>query len=107
MKKSKLTKLALLGMAGGVLAAAQPSLEGVQDNNSIDIQHLIAMPKCAAHGCASLTADSDAPTKASDDKANGVDLDDDTDQPKTDDKTKNSTPKKSDAPAASKYMLQC
>ena len=56
MKKCQLTKLALFGMASGLIAIGQPGLEAA-DDNSIDIQYLMAKPKCAAHGCADLVAE--------------------------------------------------
>jgi len=72
MKKNDFRKLALLGIAGGIIAVGQPGIEAMQDGNSIDLQYLIAKPKCASHGCAGVLGDKD--TSETDE-----DLDDDSD----------------------------
>jgi len=74
MKKNNLGKLALLGLTGGLFAVGQPGIEAAQDSNSIDLQYLIAKPKCASHGCAGLMAERDTPDANEDDL-----LDDDSD----------------------------
>lgn len=95
MKKCQLSKLALLGMTGGLMMVGQPGAEAAQDNNSIDIQYLLAKPKCASHGCADLTAERDIPEAAQDDELD-VASDDDADyddEDATDDKTDDGQPK--------------
>lgn len=75
MKKNELKRLALLGMAAGALMANQP----VQaSENGIDIEHMIAKPKCKAHGgCGGLTASRDLNNAAiqNDEELDGEDED--------------------------------
>lgn len=60
MKKNEMKRLALLGITAGVLMANQSGLEALENENSIDLEHMIAKPKCKAHGgCGGLTASRD------------------------------------------------
>lgn len=70
MKKKEFSKLALLGMIGGVM-----SMGGIEaaEGNSLDVQQLIAKPGCGAHGCGSV-AEREVP------KAGEADQDMDTDE---------------------------
>lgn len=57
MNKKELCRLALLGMIAGSVAAGQTGLEAAYDASVIDMEHMIAKPKCKAHGgCGGLTA---------------------------------------------------
>lgn len=57
MKKNEIRKLALLGMAAGVLMANQPEIEAIENDKSINMDYVLAKPSCKAHGgCGGLTA---------------------------------------------------
>lgn len=59
MKNGKMKTIALLGLSAGVLMANQPGLEAEELNQPINLDYLLAKPKCKAHGCGGLTADRD------------------------------------------------
>lgn len=64
MKKKQLEKMILMGMAGGWMAVSEGNAaETIQDGPSLDAkkmeQYMIAKPRCAPGGCASLTASRD------------------------------------------------
>lgn len=62
MKKIEMKQLALLGIAAGVLTGTQATVEATENENSINLEHVIAKPKCKAHGgCGGLTASRDVP----------------------------------------------
>jgi hypothetical protein len=62
MKKIEMKKLALLGIAAGVLTGTQATIQAAENENSINLEHVIAKPKCKAHGgCGGLTASRDVP----------------------------------------------
>jgi hypothetical protein len=78
MKKKELCRLALLGMIAGSVAAGQPGLEATFDENVIDMEHVIAKPKCKAHGgCGGLTA---SRSRNNEDVQNEESLDEDEDE---------------------------
>ena len=69
MKRKELQRLALLGVAAGVMSMGQPTLEAVFDETIIDVEHCIAKPKCKAHGgCGGLTASRDLRNENVDDE---------------------------------------
>lgn len=69
MKNKELQRLALLGIAAGVLATGQGGLEATCDGSVIDIEHCIAKPKCKAEGgCGGLTASRDLRNQDVDDE---------------------------------------
>ena len=56
-------KLALLGITAGVLMANQPVIEASEEKSATGLEHMIAKPKCKAHGgCGGLTASRDQKT---------------------------------------------
>lgn len=74
MKRHEFRKLALMGMMSGLTALGQNGAEAAIDLNSSDMQHMIAKPSCAAHGCAGIVAERDVTTS----EANAdADMDDD------------------------------
>lgn len=69
MKRKELQRLALLGVAAGVLAAGQPGLEATFDESIVDVEQCIAKPKCKDHGgCGGLTASRDLRNEDVDDE---------------------------------------
>lgn len=67
MKRREFTRMALLGMASGLMAFGQ-GLEGME-SSSLDVQNLIARPACKGKGgCGGFTAERDVHDKASDDE---------------------------------------
>lgn len=60
MKKTKLKKLALLGLAAGVLFATETGIQADENTSHIDLDYVLAKPSCKAHGgCGGLTASRD------------------------------------------------
>lgn len=56
MKSKEMKRLALMGIAVGILAANQQGFEAAEIN-SIDLDYVLAKPSCKAHGgCGGLTA---------------------------------------------------
>lgn len=68
MKRNEMRKLALLGMAAGLLAINQSGLEAAADENSINLDYVIAKPSCKAHGGCSVTAMRDVNTDEAQDE---------------------------------------
>lgn len=58
MNTKEMRKLALLGIAAGVISMSNTAeLQATLDANIIDMDYVIAKPKCEAHGgCGGLTA---------------------------------------------------
>ncbi len=46
MKKKEFSKIALLGLASGLAMLSQNSLVGIEDHNSLNMEHLIAKATC-------------------------------------------------------------
>ncbi|HEV8051712.1 MAG TPA: hypothetical protein VGP47_04390 [Parachlamydiaceae bacterium] len=59
MKKIELKKMALLGLATGVLLTTGSGIQA-ENFNTIDLDYVLAKPSCKAHGgCGGLTASRD------------------------------------------------
>lgn len=57
MKTKELRKLALYGLTAGLLTVSQSGLSAGEDATDLDIEHMIARPKCNDSGhCGGLTA---------------------------------------------------
>lgn len=73
MKSKEMRKLALMGIAAGIISITPTDIEANQNGNTIDLDYVIAKPKCSAHGgCGGLTATREINPGAYDD----ADLDD-------------------------------
>lgn len=84
MNKDEMKKLALLGLAAGALMGTLSSPEVMADENTIDLQYVLAKPKCKAHGgCGGLTASRELNSSAED---NDEDDDEDDDEDEDEDK---------------------
>lgn len=60
MKKTELKKLALLGLAAGVLLTTESKVQADENTSCIDLDYVLAKPSCKAHGgCGGLTASRD------------------------------------------------
>jgi hypothetical protein len=60
MNKYELKRLALLGMTAGIFMSNPVEIEAMQDDATIDLNYVLAKPKCKAHGgCGGLTASRD------------------------------------------------
>lgn len=74
MKNRKIKTFALLGLSAGVLMA-QSGVEAEEVHQPINLDYVLAKPKCKAHGCGGLTAERDLenakkyPKKDADDKS--------------------------------------
>lgn len=80
MKAKELKKLALLGMAGGLMTFGPAAAEAVTDLNSVDISHLMAKSKCEAHGCGAVAERDVHTTNVEADEADDEDESDAEDQ---------------------------
>ena len=69
MKKKEMTRLALFGIATGVLMASQSGIEALENSHAINMDYVLAKPSCKAHGgCGgTLTATRDFDDKAKQD----------------------------------------
>jgi len=89
MKKRELTRLALLGMASGMIAVCTGSVEA--EEASFDAQYMMAKKGCKGEGgCAGMTAALDKPISSHD----ADDLDEEEDTHKKASDSSSTTPKK-------------
>lgn len=57
MKSKRMKNLAFLGIAAGLISLESVGAEANVDASKIDLDYVIAKPKCSAHGgCGGLTA---------------------------------------------------
>lgn len=92
MNKNELKKLALLGMTAGALMNPLLDTQVQADEPVIDLQYVLAKPKCAAHGgCGGLTASRDLTNPVDDEVEDEEEEDEDTEE---EDSYKTSTPSK-------------
>jgi len=76
-------KLALMGIAAGIISTGTDTLEATQNGNFINLDNVIAKPSCKAHGgCGGTVASRDIESVNLD---NEEDDDDDSEEDKTDD----------------------
>lgn len=83
MNKEEMKKLALLGLAAGAIMSTLSAPEAFADENVIDLQYVIAKPKCKAHGgCGGLTASRDMNASMEDNDEEDDEEEDDGDEDK-------------------------
>ena len=57
MKTKELRRLALYGLTAGLMTVSQSGLNAAEDATDLDVEHMIARPKCNDSGsCGGLTA---------------------------------------------------
>jgi len=95
MNKEEMKRLALFGLAAGALMTTLSGPEALADENTIDLQYVIAKPKCKAHGgCGGLTASRDLNSSSEDNDEE----DDEDDEEDNEDKKGNDNRKPSKSP---------
>lgn len=73
MKNKELKKLALLGLAAGVLLSTS-GIQAEEEEYHIDLDYVLAKPSCKAHGgCGGLTASRDVYNSVKDEEAEEAD----------------------------------